>query len=102
MKNLLYSLPEDLQEKIVKMNPHPLHKIFNDEIKNHYNLRYEYNTSKLWYKLFLCHSEYYCNYIKICQCSNDCCNNSINCSCRKSIKFNFDIERIRYTEESLR
>jgi len=33
MKNLFYDLPEHLQTKIIRMNPHPLRKIVNDAFK---------------------------------------------------------------------
>ena len=32
MNNLFYDLPEDLQDSIMRMNPHPLHTIFHDAL----------------------------------------------------------------------
>ena len=34
MSNLFYDLPEDLQLKIIKFNPHPVVKLFDDFIQN--------------------------------------------------------------------
>ena len=69
LDKLLQDLPDHLQDKITRMNPHPLHKIvndaFNEEI-DYYNSHYHYNgyeimdetdyyfenykNAKLWYR----------------------------------------------------
>ena len=54
MKNLLYSLPEDLQEKIVKMNPNPIAELFNKKLRSQlicYNGNWGFRITehpKLW------------------------------------------------------
>ena len=77
MGNLLYSLPEGIQKNIIKMNPHPLHKIINDAIKyeiEDYNsyiwcdggcyrddtcYYYQFKHGKLWGKPLRCIRDYY-------------------------------------------
>ena len=70
--NLFYSLPIELQVKIIKMNPHPLHKIFmnifgkeiiclNEHIRDKKE-KYWFNNhkhAKLWSKTMDIYSGYY-------------------------------------------
>ena len=45
IKELFENLPEDLQDKIIRMNPHPLHKIVNDAFEKEIEYYYSYYCS---------------------------------------------------------
>ena len=48
MSNLFFDLPEELQIKIMKMNPHPAVEAFKDKLK--YEEHYIYRN-KLWKRI---------------------------------------------------
>ena len=58
MNNLFYDLPEDLQLKIIKFNPHPVVKLFDDfysKFNNEVNKRITTITRKqrkLWSRIY--------------------------------------------------
>ena len=71
--NLFYSLPMEIQDKIIQMNPHPLKEIFKtgfiDEIKHYKKYRREekewewyenHNNAKLWSKPIDIYLGYHC------------------------------------------
>ena len=68
MNNLFFDLPENLQMKIIRMNPHPLHKIvkdaFDEEI-DFYNSHYYYDgysyhdETDLYFKNYKCAKLWY-------------------------------------------
>ena len=65
MENLFFDLPENLQDKIIRMNPHPLTDLFDDfyfKYRSEVNKR---NTSitkkqrKLWSRVYYNERDYY-------------------------------------------
>ena len=68
MNNLFYNLPENLQDKIIRMNPHPLKEIFEKEMSYEVdclnykggcsnNLWYIVMSSNAWYNCFTNYSD---------------------------------------------
>ena len=57
MNNLFYDLPEDLQDRIMRMNPHPLHTIFHDALNEPLTIdlrnlnKIKTNITKAWSKM---------------------------------------------------
>ena len=51
--NLFFNLPIDLQDKIIKMNPHPLVSIFNEGYHQNFilELRQLIDINFLWYRV---------------------------------------------------
>ena len=59
--NLFFNLPIELQDKIIKMNPHPLTNIFENGFKEEINDKSYYEMNKLWKRVYdnRCGRKYY-------------------------------------------
>ena len=89
MNNLFFDLPENLQDKITRMNPHPVAEMFNDAIENEYdkcNSNYlRTKKGKLWVKTLQCLNNYH-------TISKDVWHGKISWS--------FDLNYIKYNDDS--
>ena len=62
MNNMFYNLPEDLQQKIIRMNPHPIAELFNEAINyeaDSYNHRGDYSND-IWRNVLRSNAFYNC------------------------------------------